>query len=112
MTDAERMCANVRDELRPHAVEIAESLEFMRVKLTETRKGLANQAVVIPYDNGGGQTGIRANPAFREFNALMKTYTTTLERFTAMFAGTMDAKGQSALDRFKVLPMKLAVGDE
>lgn len=59
------------DELRTQA-------DFMRDKLIETRKALENEQVVIPYDNGGGQTGIRANPAFKEYENLLNSFTRTL----------------------------------
>lgn len=63
---------------RAHVRELAENVLFMRAKLEETRKGIARQQVVIPYDNGGGQTGIRANPAFKEYENLLKAYTRAL----------------------------------
>lgn len=51
---------------------------FMRIKLAETREALADQEVVMPYDNGGGQSGIRANPAFGEYEKLSASYLRTL----------------------------------
>lgn len=54
--------------------ELSENVVFMRRKLKESRLGLENQAIVIPYDNGGGQTGIRKNPAFDEYRDLLKAY--------------------------------------
>ena len=54
--------------------ELSENILFMRRRLKETRIGLEGQPVVIPYDNGGGQTGIRANPAYGEYEKLLKTY--------------------------------------
>lgn len=63
---------------REHVRELAENVLFMRAKLEETRHGIARQQVVIPYDNGGGQTGIRANPAFKEYENLLKAYTRAL----------------------------------
>lgn len=56
------------------ARELSENILFMRRRLKETRIGLEGQPVVIPYDNGGGQTGIRANPAYGEYEKLLKTY--------------------------------------
>ena len=58
--------------------ELSENILFMRRKLRETRRGLETQPVVIPYDNGGGQTGIRKNPAFDEYRDLMKAYQSAL----------------------------------
>lgn len=51
---------------------------FMRAKLEETRAGLESEPLVIEYDNGGGQSGIRKNPAYDAYEALVKTYCTTV----------------------------------
>ena len=64
---------------REHAHELALDVLFMRGKLEETRAGLRDQSVVIPYDNGGGQVGIRANPAFGEYQKLLRSYTATFD---------------------------------
>jgi hypothetical protein len=60
---------------REHVMSLANDVLFMRHKLAETRRALESQPVVIPYDNGGGQSGIRANPAFAEYEKLLKSYT-------------------------------------
>ena len=80
MSKADELCAGMPDDIRPHAVELAENIFFMEGKLVETRKGLANQQVVIAYDNGGGQKGIRKNPIFEGYNQLMANYRKTLEQ--------------------------------
>lgn len=50
------------------------NVAWMRIKLDETRKVIANMSVAIPYDNGGGQAGIRENPVFKGYEALYKSY--------------------------------------
>jgi hypothetical protein len=72
---------------REHVRELAENVLFMRGKLEETRKGLANSQVVIAYDNGGGQTGIRRNPAFDGYQALLKSYTAALNELRGLLEG-------------------------
>ena len=84
MTKAETLCKGVPAHLREHAVELAENVFFMEEKLSETRRELADQDVVIPYDNGGGQTGIRKNPIFEGYNQLMANYRKTLEQLVSM----------------------------
>lgn len=84
MTKAEELCAGMPDEIRTHAIELAENVFFMEGKLVETRRGLANQQVVIAYDNGGGQKGIRKNPIFEGYNQLMSNYRKTLEQLIAL----------------------------
>ena len=60
------------------ARELSENILFMRRKLKETRISLEDQDVVVPYDNGGGQTGIRKNPALDEYRDLLKSYQAAL----------------------------------
>lgn len=50
-------------------------------KLEETKQELEHQPLVIAYDNGGGQSGTRKNPAYEAYNQLMRTYTSTLREY-------------------------------
>lgn len=111
MTEAERLCQTVPPALRPHAIELAENLLFMERKLSETREGLKNAAVVISYDNGGGQSGIRRNPAFDGYNALLRSFTSALSALTAIVGDVEGAPQASTLERFKVISMQKAVND-
>lgn len=35
---------------------------------------IETEPLVIPYDNGGGQSGVRENPAYKQYEALSKQY--------------------------------------
>lgn len=76
---ADELCANVPEQVRPFICELAENVFFMHDKLIETRKGLKSQQLVIPYDNGGGQTGIRENPAFKAYQTMLASYRKALD---------------------------------
>ena len=56
--------------LRP----VVENAAWMLVKLEDARQAIRNAQIVITYDNGGGQKGIRENPLFRGYEALWKSY--------------------------------------
>lgn len=56
--------------LRP----IIDNTAWMQVKLEDARAAIRNTQVAIPYDNGGGQKGIRENPAFHGYESLWKSY--------------------------------------
>lgn len=47
---------------------------WMKVKLEEAREAIKTSNVVIPYDNGGGQKGLRENPLFKGYESLFKSY--------------------------------------
>lgn len=84
MATMDEIVAQVPEHERDHVRELAEDALFMRAKLAETRRGIAKQQVVIPYDNGGGQMGIRLNPAFTGYESLLKSYSATMRDLTAL----------------------------
>lgn len=53
---------------------IIENTAWMKVKLDDAREAVKTSNVVIPYDNGGGQTGLRENPLFKGYESLWKSY--------------------------------------
>lgn len=78
---AEQIVAGV-SVLHDQALELAESVLFMADKLEESRKAMKDEPLVVPYDNGGGQTGIRENPHFTAYEKLLNTYTRSLDQLT------------------------------
>ena len=53
---------------------------WMKAKLDDAREAIKNSNIVISYDNGGGQKGIRENPLFKGYEGLWKSYLTGLDR--------------------------------
>lgn len=53
---------------------VIENTAWMKAKLDDTREQIKGTSVAIPYDNGGGQTGIRENPLFKGYSGLWKSY--------------------------------------
>lgn len=79
MTEQERLTnelvrAGVSEERIELLKTIIENTAWMKQKLDETRETIKNTAVAIPYDNGGGQKGIRENPLFKGYESLFKSY--------------------------------------
>lgn len=52
---------------------------WMKAKLDDAREAVKNSQIVITYDNGGGQKGIRENPLFKGYENLWKSYLTGLD---------------------------------
>ena len=75
--------------------ELKASIDFMRDRLEKTREALADADVVIPYDNGGGQTGIRANPAYSEYEKLLKAYQKALTLYDELTEGKQEENGDA-----------------
>ena len=54
--------------------EIIINTAWMKAKLDATRDQIRESSVAIPYDNGGGQKGIRENPLFKGYEGLWRSY--------------------------------------
>lgn len=57
-----------------------ENTAWMKAKLDDAREQIKNTSVAIPYDNGGGQRGIRENPLFKGYENLFKSYMSGLKQ--------------------------------
>ena len=91
---AEGAPENVRDRAR----ELAENVLWMEAKLEDARRVIGKSSVAIPYDNGGGQRGIRKNPAFDGYNSLMSSYTKALKQLCEMLGTEVEDDGDADLD--------------
>lgn len=68
-------------EKRITALEsVIENVSWMKVKLDEARQAIGDAPVAVPYDNGGGQKGIRENPLFKGYESLWKSYIAGMDR--------------------------------
>ena len=102
MTDyAERAAAlaeGAPENMRDRARELAENVLWMEAKLEDARRVIGKSSVAIPYDNGGGQRGIRKNPAFDGYNSLMSSYTKALKQLCEMLGTEVEDDGDADLD--------------
>lgn len=64
----------VQKELSSAMNALINNVAWMKVKLDEGRALMEGASIVIEYDNGGGQKGMRENPLFKGYEALFKTY--------------------------------------
>lgn len=53
---------------------LIDNTAWMKVKLDYTQAVIKDSSVCIPYDNGGGQKGIRENPLFKGYESLFRSY--------------------------------------
>lgn len=56
-----------------------ENLIWLEQKMDQGRSLIASSAIVIPYDNGGGQKGVRKNPAFEAIHRMTASYNACLK---------------------------------
>lgn len=95
---AESICSSLPEPTRARAVELAENVLWMESKLANAREVIGKSSVAIPYDNGGGQRGIRKNPAFDGYNSLMSSYTKALKQLCEMLGVQEVEDGDDDLD--------------
>lgn len=95
---AEELCAGVHT-LHDEAVELAESVLFMAKKLTESRIALKKEPLVIEYDNGGGQCGIRENPHYVAYEHLLASYTKALRQLTVIIENGSQSRPAAGIMR-------------
>lgn len=77
-TIAKELVSGVDEQWRADALELAMNVLFMRSKIQETRAAMSEEPLVVPYENGPTQSGIRENPIYKSYEALLKTYRATL----------------------------------
>lgn len=83
---------------------LKDQLELMANRLLEEGKKIKTEDIVIMYDNGGGQSGIRENPFYPAYEKLLAAYTKTLTVYKDI-VGNADAdirSLESIRSRFKV----------
>ena len=106
-TRAKRMADSAPSGKYERAYELALNIVFLEEKLDQTRDLIADAPVVIEYDNGGGQSGIRENPAFNGYHKLLKSYAAAISAFEGLAETKGDAQSKSKLaehrKNFKVL---------
>ena len=70
--DTLRTCG-VSDHKIKVLTPIIHNVAWMREQLDTERNNIVG-GLVIDYDNGGGQSGIRENPHFKAYESLWKSY--------------------------------------
>ena len=79
-------------------------LKLMADRIVEEGKRIPGEPLVMEYDNGGGQTGVRENPFYPAYEKLLTSYTRTLAAAKDI-AGDADAEVinlESIRSKFKV----------
>ena len=65
---------NVKEEKLTLLQKVIEQTSWMCVKLEDAAEEIGEEGLTEPYDNGGGQIGIRQSQLFQGYEALWKSY--------------------------------------
>ena len=73
------------DETRKSLVKkLIEQAAFMSVTLQKLQDDIAENGAVMPYDNGGGQTGVRKNPSAELYTVMSKNYAAIIKQLESL----------------------------
>lgn len=97
--------ANVTEQQKEALAPVVGAMAWQRIKLQDTQRLMQNMQVAIPYDNGGGQSGIRQNPVFKGYTELWRAYMLGFETFSKYLPKEIQeeetAENISILDKVK-----------
>lgn len=71
---------------------------WMKAKLDDAREAIKNSNIVIAYDNGGGQRGIRENPLFKGYESLWRSYMAGMSKIIDALPVEASAEEASAVE--------------
>ncbi len=83
------MARNAKKKSAKSAVEVLkEQLRLIADKLTEESTKMPKEPLIVEYDNGGGQSGIRENPYYPAYEKLLASYTKALATAKSLADGS------------------------
>lgn len=82
---------------------VIENTAWMKAKLDDTREQIRGTSVAIPYDNGGGQTGIRENPLFKGYSGLWKSYMSGMNTIMGLLPREVAAMEVAQIEKPKTM---------
>ena len=97
---AKDIAKNSDSRIRRQTEVLASQVLAIAEKLAEAEKQLASEELVIPYDNGGGQSGMRENPFYQAYEKLLASYAKALTTLLAII-GEEEAENLTSLDAFR-----------
>lgn len=62
------------EERRKLLQPVIENVGWMKERLDAIRDEIGEDSAVIEYNNGGGQSGIRVNPLYKEYESMWTAY--------------------------------------
>ena len=83
---------------------LKEQIKVMEAKLKEAAEQLPMEELIVEYDNGGGQSGIRENPFFSAYEKLMACYLKSINTLNGM-----GANEEPAVDSINDLKKKFKI---
>ena len=87
------------DALQP----VIENTAWMKAKLDDARAAIKTAQIVVTYNNGGGQKGIRENPLFKGYESLWKSYMTGMSKILDCLPNEVAATAEEYIEKPKTV---------
>ena len=82
---------------------LIDNAAWMKVKLDDAQEHIKDSSVCIPYDNGGGQKGIRENPLFKGYEGLFKSYMAGMKAILAVLPAQAEPIRKAEIEKPKTM---------
>lgn len=82
---------------------IIENTAWMNAKLEDAQRAIKDSSVCIPYDNGGGQKGIRENPLFKGYEGLLKSYMAGIKTILSVLPAQAEPVKKAEIEKPKTM---------
>lgn len=101
MKQAKKICANVRQDIRPQVETLARAVLALQKKLEDTMPEYESMELSQILRTVQGEPAIKANPAMQEFRATVRDYATALKNLQDIVENNQTAEKASNLADFR-----------
>ena len=106
LTPAEQLCSNVREDIKPQVVTLANAVFAIQAKIEKEIPKYGRMKLAQRVKVGTGEKIIRANPEIQEFRATVRDYATSLNNLQMILtenkAPTQVSDMDSLMKKFKI----------
>ena len=106
LTPAEQLCSNVREDIKPQVVTLANAVLAIQAKIEKEIPKYGRMKLAQRVKVGTGEKIIRANPEIQEFRATVRDYATSLNNLQMILtenkAPTQVSDMDSLMKKFKI----------
>ena len=106
LTPAEELCSNVREDIKPQVVTLANAVLAIQAKIEKEIPKYGRMKLAQRVKVGTGEKIIRANPEIQEFRATVRDYATSLNSLQMILtenkAPTQVSDMDSLMKKFKI----------
>ena len=86
LTPAEELCSNVREDIKPQVVTLANAVLAIQAKIEQQIPKYGKMKLAQRVKVGTGEKVIRANPEIQEFRATVRDYASSLNSLSILLS--------------------------